>query len=373
VREAPLQTYHSALVFAPTNVPLFDSYRQRQDTLATYVMDNPGRDTNATLLIGHEGVVSFILFSPDDKRLATLSWNPSTVRLWDTMSGADIAGSMNHSNLDPITMAFSFDSSMLIVGYSCGSLALWDGITGRMMGFPHKSHSNWISFLSFFHNNSTIASASKREKNILLWDVSSGSLVLTGGPLIHDQNVSSFAVSFDGNYIASGSGDGIVTLWKVATQEQAYQIRTREAFGIESILYLPEGDMFITASKAGTLQCWEGKSGKSKQVIKAGNSVNNGAVSISSSSNGKYIASVSDRISLWQKIGDKFVEIELHDGHLGGSIIAFSSDSSRLASILDDCQMRIWSTTSGQIIQTVDLRKLNIFLVVLSLMRWTSL
>jgi WD40 repeat protein len=326
-------------------------------------MDDPGRHTNATLLVAREGNVFSILFSPDDKRLATLSWS-HTVRLWDTTSGADIAGPMKHDNVNysmPSEMAFSFDSSMLTVGYSCGSVALWDGQTGGIKGLGHRSHGNRVSLLSFFHSNTMMASASPVERNILLWDVSSGSLVHTGGRLIHDKNVSCFSVSFDGNYIASGSGDRIVTLWKVETQEQVCQMHAREALHIRSILYIPPGNMFVTASEVGTLQCWEGTSGKSKQLIKAGTSANNANVPVSFSLNGQYIASIFDRISLWQKSGGTFVEIELHDAHLGGRIISFSPDSSRLASILDAGRMRIWSTTSGEVMQTVDFAQAHSF------------
>jgi WD40 repeat protein len=356
IRTAPLHIYHSALAFAPKNLPLFDGYREKHNITTTYVMDNSVKQESGTLLIGHHAIIQSMIFSPDDTRLATRSWDES-IRLWDTTTGADIAGPMECDRKGDAyswSMAFSSDGATLAVGYSRGNLALWDGRTGHLKSLNSEWYRNkhGVSWIYFSPDDSLVFSASAAKQVVYKWDITSGCLVHRG-ELDHDEKVTCFSISFDGHTVASGSGKGIITLWSVEKCERLHQIQAPECLLIQSIVITP-GDVVSTISEDGTIRSWEGRAGKISQLISMGNKKEQNIPSMLCSPSGEYIASVANRLALWRRLGGQFKEVELFDAHFSSHATAFSPDSKRLASILDTGQMRMWNTETGRAMQTVD-------------------
>lgn len=358
LREAPLHIHRSALVFSPRGVPLFETYRKQNRSLATYVMDSPVVYENTTLLVGLKGWVLSMVFSPNDTRLATMSENQ--VRLWDTVSGADIAGPMKHDGSAkwlPGSMAFSLDGSKLVVGYARGNLALWDGISGKLLSVGHVSNGRRVSLVTFGSNDSMIASASPREKCIRLWDVTTGGLIYTSKDLEHDGNVLCFSISPDGTRIVSSSDDGKVTLWNIKTRESVSQTGSLHPNVIRYIAFSPDGEEFITASLNGEIWCWDGVSGKFETQLTTIDQVEDTPPRILFSPCGRYLAANGDGAALWKRdtgIKYRYTEIGLSDAHSGDQILSFSPDGNRLGSVLDTGEMQIWETEIGEMVEIVD-------------------
>jgi WD40 repeat protein len=129
-----------------------------------------GRSTNIWTLSAAEELVTAIAFSPDGKTLATGE------------------------------------------GYSEGAIKLWDLRTGNQMG-QLEGHRSWIGCLKFLPNGN-LASGSA-DQTIRIWDVTNRrSLRTLRG---HTSEVRSLDVSADGRVLASGSKEGIVLLWNLAS------------------------------------------------------------------------------------------------------------------------------------------------------------
>ncbi len=102
----------------------------------------------------------------------------------------------------------------------------------------------------------TLASGSD-DGTICRWDVATAKQI--GEPLRgHGEQVSCVAFSPDGETIASGSDDKSVRLWDVATARQIGEpLRGREA-PVRSVAFTPDGQMFANGSADGTIRLRSG-------------------------------------------------------------------------------------------------------------------
>lgn len=175
---------------------------------------------------GHLGQITDLKYSHDGKLLAS-EGEDQTVRIWDVASGRELRNFTAYQYETPL-LAFSPDDKMLATRTKgANEVAIWDIASGRLIQ-------------SFF-----VSGASAAEFN------PGGQVILVGGDSgiaaqdfqsnkknygyiglddFLDGRVTSLAVSPDGDYIAAGSEDHIVRVWKrervaraVASTQGAHQ------------------------------------------------------------------------------------------------------------------------------------------------------
>ena len=142
--------------------------RGRPDEVYAVAITDRATGRELVRLIGHQGGVRAVAFSPDDTLLATAG-DDSTVRVWSVETG------------EPL---------------------------GTMTG-----HSSKIYTVTFSPDGTRIASGDN-DNTIRLWDVASFEqvAVLT----VHGSYVHSLRFSPDGTQLVSGSGDSTVRVWNTA-------------------------------------------------------------------------------------------------------------------------------------------------------------
>ncbi len=76
-------------------------------------------------MLGHDGRIRAVAFSPDGTRLVSGSRNWA-IKLWDVCSGEEVATLRGHEGVIR-SVAFSPDGTRVVSGSDDGTIKLWDG------------------------------------------------------------------------------------------------------------------------------------------------------------------------------------------------------------------------------------------------------
>src|SRR5262249_51294278 len=183
-------------------------------------------------LKGEETPVA-LAFSPDGRLLAmSLSHSQESVRLWDVATGNVVRTLATGSRGDWrfLPAVFSPDGRLLATRVEGNTVALWEVATGRLaarlggLGSAQGGAERSVRFLAFSPKGRMVASSSRWDDKIRLWEVATGKEVwLLEGSGQTDGSVLAF--SPDGRILASaaqgvdhsGRCDRSVHLWDPVT------------------------------------------------------------------------------------------------------------------------------------------------------------
>lgn len=215
-----------------------------------------------------------------------------------------------------------------------------------------SGHTHAVFSVLFSPDGKVVASGSD-DGTIGLWDVASSTRLAT---LPQPGAINSVTFSPDGSTIASGSYDGNVHLWAVATGQL---ITTLEAQGGEvlSVSYSPDGSTLASLSSDGKIRLWEVVTRKTDATL-VGPPIGVGSVFFSPdvlfSPDGTILASWSgdNALRLWDVATGARLAILPHSQLV--STVSFSADGSTLASGSSDGNVWLWTVAAGEQIHTLD-------------------
>ncbi|MBD2694301.1 trypsin-like peptidase domain-containing protein [Anabaena catenula] len=192
-----------------------------------------------------------------------------------------------------------------------------------------------------------LASGSKNG-SIELWNIATGSKIRTLQG--HSDRIESLAFSPDGKTLASGSNDETIKLWNVATGTEIGSLQG-SFFSVYSVTFSPNGKTLASGSSDGTIKLWDVFTTNERLTL-AGHTTKVNAVAFSP--DGRILASGSsdNTIKLWNI--DTGTEIRTLTGHSNRvNSVAFSLKERILASGSDDNTIKLWNIDTGTEIRTL--------------------
>ncbi len=214
------------------------------------------------------------------------------------------------------------------------------GISPQYIG-SLEGHGDGVYSVTFAPGGTILASGSW-DGTVKLWDLATetNTATLEG----HGGGVASVAFSPDESTLASGSWDGTVKLWDLATGTDTATLEGH-GDGVASVAFSPSGAMLASGSRDGTVKLWDLATGTDTATLEGHG---DGVASVAFSPSGAMLASGSrdGTVKLWEVATEtNTATLEGHADRI--TSVAFAPGGATLASGSEDGTIRLWDVDTG--------------------------
>ncbi|RYY41417.1 MAG: hypothetical protein EOO08_02070 [Chitinophagaceae bacterium] len=323
------KTFVTKIAFAPDMQKIAIGY----DDGVIRILDAATNSLLVTLR-NHSDFLNFASYAADGTSVATVS--DRQVRLWNMTTGELTSELRGHTKL-VLRPLFSPDSRKLATISLDATARLWDVASGRLVAtlIGHKSE---LYSACFSPAGDRIVTTS-RDHTAKLWDATTGALLMT---FAHDDDVYKVAFSPDGKRVATTAADGLARVWN--TEDGRLVVKVKKHSGpLEFVQFSPDGKMVLTCSWDKTAKAWDAVTGVTKFTLNHTGEV----IATSYSPDGKKLLTLSSdhTARIWNAAsGTPLVALKGHTAMiLAGN---FSADGQTVTTV-GDHTLRIWNATTG--------------------------
>lgn len=345
----------TAVLLAAESMQLFPS----ADAAQIITQNNLAYPVSYMGPLGFSDGVGIAGFSPDGKYVVSFGYHEDTVRVWDTVTGREVAR-VTH-NYGAWTAKISPDGKYVVSGGGDSTARVWEIDTGKEIS--RMVHGAIVWTVAFSPDGKYVISSSE-DKTTRIWEAKTGKEIAR---LTREYNAPSVAFSPDGKYVIDNAtkvsgdftdhefirithdksfsaispdgkyavswgcdkqkesgacGQGFLLVWDVKSGEDV--IRMMHDGGISTVSFSPDS-RYVLSGNDSTLRVWEINTGK--EIVRM---LQDYVASATFSRDGNYILSGSWNgvVTIWDaKTGKDIARVN----HCGPSV-AFSSDGQYFAS-----------------------------------------
>lgn len=252
-------------------------------------------------------------------------------------------------------VAFSPNSSLLVIVHYDGTLCFWDSQTQQMVGKPMKGHSSQRFSCLVFSPDGTMVASGADDATVRLWDVQTQQAI--GQPMVVPTIVNGVVFSPDGSMIVSAGRDNSVRLWDVRPQQVMVQAMKGHSNVVGRVIFSPDGSMMVSIayylsclSECITVRLWDLRT---QQMITQQLAVCHPIYNVAFSPEGLLILSGEwndTEVHLWDTQTQQVTEQLMLGVGIASTRSVFSPDGSMLALLENEHTLQLWSARRQQAI-----------------------
>jgi WD40 repeat protein/transcriptional regulator with XRE-family HTH domain len=159
----------------------------------------------------------------------------------------------------------------------------------------------------------------------------------------HTSMVFGLAISADGRTLASGGADGLIHVWSIPDGRELGTLRGHSGM-VYALTLSGDGALLLSAGLEGNVRVWDVRVGVCRTILRFDNSAALTAVALSADRRLVASGGLDGRIALWD-LADPLLQVTLqgHAGAIRG--VALDATGRLLASAGDDGHLRLWDTS----------------------------
>jgi WD40 repeat protein len=282
-------------------------------------------------------------FSPDAKSIVAFGVNKDNdVGIWDSSTGKRIANLVGHNDI-VFYSTFSPDNQRVVTASRDGTARVWDAASGKAL-LKLESGSSAVMHAEFSPDGKSIVTASY-DNTARVWDSADGTLIAT---LQHPGAVLIASFSPDGRWIVTGCQDAIVRIWNAATSQLIVKLEGHKYYDSHP-RFSPDSEQIVTVLDDSSARIWSVATGKPTATITA-----RGVRDADFSPDNQRIVIANDdnNAQIWTTDGKLLFTLKGHTGRLTHA--RFSPTGQLVITAGEDHVARLWTAANGKLVMTVE-------------------
>jgi WD40 repeat protein/serine/threonine protein kinase len=248
--------------------------------------------------------------------------------------------------------------TLALAGLAVSTVLVWRANNGLSDSLERERQNSYFQRIALAERESSANNLSRTDELLDAcpadlrgweWHYLKGLRLHSIPPLAHPKAVLCAAFSADGRCIATGSQDGMVTIWDASTWHgKPFSAHEQQ---VRSLAFSPNGRLLATASWDTTVKVWELDPSAAGAVPRLIRPLPHQAKvhRVSFSPDSRLLASGGDdkTVHIWNAAtGEEIMPLRGHAGPVWS--VQFSPDGRWLASASQDASVRIWDVHTGQ-------------------------